>query len=161
MIVMRQFFQPPPKVSPKAGPKLDALAKPSVSPILAKCSEIHHVLLKHMDRTLYEHLIKHDVQPSLYLLRWVRLMLAGEYHVEDVVRIWDVVFAKAPAKLDESSFDFLGFLCAAMCLFVRAQCQLPTPFITPPSSLYLFFCFFITCNKSEYFAFFLSYSFFI
>ncbi len=37
---------------------------------------------------------------QIYLLRWVRLLFAREFHIEDVMRLWDAIFALADGRRD-------------------------------------------------------------
>ena len=49
------------------------------SPIVRKCNYIHHVLLSTIDPQLYTHLNRQDVAPTLYILRWYRVMFSREF----------------------------------------------------------------------------------
>lgn len=79
-----------------------APAAPTESPIVAKCNYIFSTLLTRVDAPLYGHLQSLDIQPQLFLLRWSRLLFAREFHLEDVMRIWDAVFCSALNRLPES-----------------------------------------------------------
>jgi hypothetical protein len=63
------------------------------TPMVKKCHYIHHILLSTLDPLLYTHLNRNDVSPQLYLLRWFRLLFCREFHLEDTMLIWDVIFA--------------------------------------------------------------------
>lgn len=84
-----------------------------------KCFQIHHRLLPLVDAPLYEHLQAVGVQPQLYLLRWVRLLFGQEFHLEDVVVLWDAIFLKATLPLKPGSFPLLDWVAIAMLLYVR------------------------------------------
>ena len=63
--------------------------------------------------------------------RWVRLNLAREFHIQDVMRMWDAIFAQfdvrlparrrhvQPPQAQTPSFPLVDFLCVAMVLYVR------------------------------------------
>jgi hypothetical protein len=63
------------------------------TPMVRKCHYIHHILLATLDPQLYAHLNRQEVQPTLYVLRWFRLLFSREFHLEDTLLIWDVLFA--------------------------------------------------------------------
>jgi len=80
----------------------DASSMPD-TPIVSKVHEIHHSLLSTLDPKLYAHLQSMDVSPNLYLLRWVRLMCAREFHMQDVLCMWDVCFATDQNAKDDDN----------------------------------------------------------
>jgi hypothetical protein len=107
-----------------------------------KCHYIHHILLSTLDPPLYAHLISMDVAPNLYILRWYRLMLCREFHLEDTMTVWDVIFAvaeypdeaataaaaaagtpvvaKGSDQLHSNAFVLTEFMCISMLLYVRS-----------------------------------------
>ncbi|PFH36908.1 TBC domain-containing protein [Besnoitia besnoiti] len=111
--LMRAAYIPPPPPKPAASPMSNILGKgigplgglgatPAAaapqtqqSAILWRCGHIFHKLLRKTDSALYEHLVEMDVQPQLFLLRWLRLLFSREFHVQDTILIWDAVFADA------------------------------------------------------------------
>ena len=34
-----------------------------------------------------------QVEPQLYMMKWIRLLLGREFHLEDVLLLWDAIFA--------------------------------------------------------------------
>ncbi|CBZ54854.1 hypothetical protein NCLIV_052790 [Neospora caninum Liverpool] len=112
--LMRAAYIPPPAApKPVASPMGNILGKGAAgalgglvgttspapqthqSAILWRCSHIFHSLLRKADSTLYEHLVGVDIQPQLFLLRWLRLLFSREFHVQDTIFIWDAIFADA------------------------------------------------------------------
>lgn len=89
------------------------------TPIVKKCNYIHHILLSTLDPVLYKHLNSVDVQPTLYVLRWYRLLFGREFHIEDVIVVWDSLWSIAPHPLSENSFNLADFICISMLLYVR------------------------------------------
>mmetsp|Transcript_2397 Transcript_2397/g.5470 ORF Transcript_2397/g.5470 Transcript_2397/m.5470 type:complete len:772 (+) Transcript_2397:133-2448(+) len=120
---MRQYFAVVKPTSPQRQSRL--VSKPFVpqqTPIVTKCENLQQKILKSVDKVLHRHLEDEDVQPTLYLLRWVRLLFAREFHILDVQLIWDHVFALAtysPRK--ELELPLMDYFCVAMCLYVRAD----------------------------------------
>jgi hypothetical protein len=47
--------------------------------------------------------------------RWIRLLFGREFPFEDVLGLWDVLFAEDPA------LELIDFICVAMLLRVRWQ----------------------------------------
>ena len=80
---------------------------------------------------------KMEVQPTFYALRWVTCLLAMEFSIPDLVRIWDTFFAlmagssssTSPSKLrsgsrstaDSQARDFILDVCCAMVLHKRQE----------------------------------------
>ena len=49
-----------------------------------RCRRVHQLLEK-KDSELYSHIAKvHQVEPQLYVLRWLRLVFTREFHIDDV-----------------------------------------------------------------------------
>jgi len=59
------------------------------------------------------HLEKHKVNPQFYSLKWLMLLLAQEFSIDDTLKVWDRLFAH-PKKV-----EFLNYLCLAMIQDVR------------------------------------------
>jgi TBC1 domain family protein 5 len=93
----------------------------NVSSILRRSHKIHHQLLKSYDPELYKHLEKHQIEPQMYLQRWLRCILTREFGLSDCLTIWDALFAcysSEPSK----ELDLLDFMCVSMITFVKSFC---------------------------------------
>eukprot|EP00494_Astrolonche_serrata_P022944 UN23201 len=66
----------------------------SEHPIVQKCKYIQNKLLRKLDPELSNHLVKIQVEPQLYGLRWFRLFLTREFHIDDVCHLWDAILAE-------------------------------------------------------------------
>lgn len=81
---------------------------------------------------------KMEIQPTFYALRWVTCLLAMEFSIPDLVRVWDTFFAlltgsagaSSPSKLrppgarstaDSEARDFILDVCCAMVLHKRQE----------------------------------------
>ncbi len=73
------------------------LASEKRSPLLQKCAYIQEALLRRADPQLYAALTEKEVQPQLYLLRWLRLLFGREFHLSDSMLVWDALFAYGQA----------------------------------------------------------------
>jgi TBC1 domain family protein 5 len=51
------------------------------------------------------------------MLRWVRLLGGREFHLEDLLILWDGLFA------DNADLTLIDHICVAMLLFVRNDCK--------------------------------------
>jgi TBC1 domain family protein 5 len=81
--------------------------------VVRKCHHIHHQLLRKYDLELYTYLERHQIEPQLYALRWVRLLLSRELHIDDAVVLWDALFASDP------NFSLLDHIIVAILVFIR------------------------------------------
>jgi TBC1 domain family protein 5 len=104
---MKPFFAPG---NPGTG---GAGASGEVGGIVRKCHKLHHVVLRKYDPELYNYLERHEIEPQLYSLRWVRLLLSREFHLEDVLVLWDAVFAES------SDFGLVDYIIVAMLVYIR------------------------------------------
>ncbi|RHY18746.1 hypothetical protein DYB36_012369 [Aphanomyces astaci] len=75
----------------------------------AQCDHIHNVLLRRVDPVLAAHVHSFHIPPEVYLLRWLRLLLAREFPMYQVWVIWDSIFGLSP-----TDFAFVDMLCVAM-----------------------------------------------
>ena len=66
---------------------------PTLTPVLRSCNRIHHQLLHKADPELHKRLAGMDIEPQLYAMAWVRLMFGRQFHIEDVMCLWDGIFA--------------------------------------------------------------------
>ncbi|CDW53451.1 RabGAP-TBC domain containing protein [Trichuris trichiura] len=64
-------------------------------PLLAKLEWIMGTL-KVVNEDLYEHLKALQVPPEAYGIRWMRLLFGREFPLQDLLLIWDTIFAKSP-----------------------------------------------------------------
>lgn len=120
-----------------------------LSPIHTMSSSIQHKRLKRADPQLYEHLKQLEIDPHLYSLRWIRLLLGREFHMEDVLLLWDAIFAQSSVGSNTIPF-FLELLCVSM-----VRCF---SFSLHFKSFCLFICFFILkINNNQFCKYIFSY----
>ncbi|CAK0886409.1 unnamed protein product [Prorocentrum cordatum] len=83
---------------------------PPASAILARCHRcIHDVLLKAVDGELHAHLQQLEVEPPVFLLRWLRLFFCREFELEEAVLLWDRIFADAHRTCSVSGPPYPSF----------------------------------------------------
>jgi hypothetical protein len=97
------------------GSSADENSSSNGSAVLRKCRLIQDVLLKKHDEQLSNHLSDIELEPQLYLLRWIRILFGREFHLEDTVTVWDSVFAF------DDHFGFIDHMAVAMLIFIRSQ----------------------------------------
>ncbi|KAB2572898.1 TBC1 domain family member 5-like protein B [Lasiodiplodia theobromae] len=83
------------------------------SPMLVKCRHIFDKLLPKADPELADHLKEIEVAPQMFLMRWMRLLFGREFPFDDVLPMWDLIFAADP------SLEIVDYVCVAMLLRVR------------------------------------------
>lgn len=64
------------------------------NPGVSYLDEVHNKLLQKHNQELYYHLKKLDIVPALFGLRWIRLLFGHEFPLEDLLYIWDCLFAE-------------------------------------------------------------------
>jgi len=79
-----------------------------------------NMLLKVVDRELWEHLERHSLNPQFYSLRWLSLLVSQEFSLPDTLRLWDSLLA-ARGKDGTGSMEFVYYFCCAMLVSVRAE----------------------------------------
>ncbi|XP_075443021.1 TBC1 domain family member 5 isoform X2 [Ascaphus truei] len=85
---------------------------PSIA-IVSKVNYIQDQLLKKHDIELYMHLNRLEIAPQIYGLRWVRLLFGREFTLQDLLVVWDALFA------DSITLDLVDYIFVAMMLYIR------------------------------------------
>jgi len=85
------------------------------SPIVERSKRIHENYLHHADPELAEHLTAIEILPQIFLIRWVRLLFGREFPFEDVLALWDILFAEDPA------LELIDLISVSMLLRIRWQ----------------------------------------
>ncbi|XP_053409326.1 TBC1 domain family member 5-like isoform X4 [Mercenaria mercenaria] len=81
--------------------------------IVTKLTRIQDYLLKKADLELHMHLERHEIAPQIYGIRWIRLLFGREFPMQDLLVLWDAIFA------DGIGFDLVDFIFVAMLLYLR------------------------------------------
>ncbi|KAJ0420054.1 rab-GTPase-TBC domain-containing protein [Aspergillus carlsbadensis] len=84
-------------------------------PIVLQCEHIHNDLLAATDLQLANHLQALDILPQIFLTRWMRLLFGREFPFQEMLVIWDLLFAEG------LRLELIDFICVAMLLRVRWQ----------------------------------------
>ncbi|KAJ5389899.1 uncharacterized protein N7496_000967 [Penicillium cataractarum] len=86
-----------------------------VIPIVNRCQYLHQEALTIIDHELADHLHAVEVLPQIFLTRWMRLLFGREFPFDDVLEMWDLLFAHGLRS------DLVDFTCIAMLLRIRWQ----------------------------------------
>ncbi|XP_013395365.1 TBC1 domain family member 5-like isoform X2 [Lingula anatina] len=81
--------------------------------IVNKLIRIQDYILKKYDIELHMHLERLEIAPQIYGIRWVRLLFGREFPMQDLLVLWDAIFA------DGISFDLVDYVFVSMLLYIR------------------------------------------
>uniref|UniRef100_A0A7N6AU98 Rab-GAP TBC domain-containing protein n=1 Tax=Anabas testudineus TaxID=64144 RepID=A0A7N6AU98_ANATE len=82
-------------------------AGPSVA-IVTKVNRIQDQMVKKHDVELHMHLNRLEIAPQIYGIRWVRLLFGREFPLQDLLVVWDALFA------DSITLDLVDYIFVAM-----------------------------------------------
>ncbi|KAI9669250.1 MAG: hypothetical protein M1829_005127 [Trizodia sp. TS-e1964] len=85
------------------------------TPIVERSEQIHKGLLAKVDPELSSQLQEMEVLPQVFLIRWIRLLFGREFHFDDLLALWDLMFAEDP------TLQLVNLICVAMLLRIRWQ----------------------------------------
>ncbi|KAK2630218.1 hypothetical protein QTJ16_001038 [Diplocarpon rosae] len=68
-----------------------------------------------LDPELAKHLTDVEILPQIFLIRWIRLLFGREFPFNDLLALWDTLFAEDPG------LDLVDMICVAMLLRIRWQ----------------------------------------
>ncbi|PQE16062.1 WD repeat domain-containing protein [Rutstroemia sp. NJR-2017a WRK4] len=92
-----------------------------LSPIVERSKRIHEEYLACLDPELAKHLTDIEILPQVFLIRWIRLLFGREFPFEDLLTVWDTLFAEDP------ELDLVDLICVAMLLRIRWECMCNSP----------------------------------
>uniref|UniRef100_A0A9J8CJ85 TBC1 domain family, member 5 n=1 Tax=Cyprinus carpio carpio TaxID=630221 RepID=A0A9J8CJ85_CYPCA len=104
---------------------------PSVA-IVTKVNRIQDQLLKKHDIELYMHLNRLEIAPQIYGIRWVRLLFGREFPLQDLLVVWDALFA------DSITLDLVDYYIMYNFLFLASTKVAPLNINKVSSSLLSF-----------------------
>ena len=99
------------------GPWPDSSAAPACRSLFLRLA----TMLRAEDPALAAHLFdENQVDPQFYALRWLMTCLAGDFHLPEVLRLWDAILAAPAGK----RLDRLLRVCTCMHLAPLARARL-------------------------------------
>lgn len=96
-VAMADFFAHSPACGSKA----------ALPPIIEASAALYH-LLSTVDSSLHSHLVELGVEPQYFALRWLRVLFGREFSLQDLLAIWDEIFAQDNRKMDIVAEDDEG-----------------------------------------------------
>ncbi|KAG8416724.1 hypothetical protein J3458_007287 [Metarhizium acridum] len=85
------------------------------SAIVERSRFIHEICLRKVDPELAAHLTNIEVLPQIFLIRWIRLLFSREFPFNQLLVLWDTMFAVDP------SLELIDLVCVAMLVRIRWQ----------------------------------------
>nr|GMC68536.1 TBC1 domain family member 5 homolog B-like [Ipomoea batatas] len=102
-VAMAEFFSPSPYGTSHTG----------LPPVIEASAALYH-LLSLVDSSLHSHLVELGVEPQYFALRWLRVLFGREFALEDLLIIWDEIFACENRKLEKSTENDTDFGCTVL-----------------------------------------------
>lgn len=87
-----------------------------LSPLADQMNRIQDQILSRCDPPAARHLSALGIEPEMFLLRWVRVLMSREFEMVHVWQIWDAIFSITP-----TDFSFINLLCVAAIREFRDQ----------------------------------------
>lgn len=81
-VAMAEFFSPSPYRSTHS----------MFTPVIEASAAMYH-LLSLVDSSVHTHLVELGVEPQYFSLRWLRVLFGREFSLEELLLIWDEIFA--------------------------------------------------------------------
>ncbi|KAF2656234.1 RabGAP/TBC [Lophiostoma macrostomum CBS 122681] len=85
------------------------------TPMLSRSARIFERYLPKADPALSAHLMKLEIVPQIFLLRWIRLLFGREFSLDSVLDMWDALFAI------DATLELVDMISIAMLLRIRWQ----------------------------------------
>lgn len=95
----------------------------SQPPIVTKSVHIQEDLLRKADPELYKALKTNAIEPQIWGIRWIRLLFGREFKYDQMLALWDSMFAN-PASVDneeDADLEIVDYICVVMLLRVRSR----------------------------------------
>ncbi|MED6218841.1 hypothetical protein PIB30_030284 [Stylosanthes scabra] len=93
-VAMADFFSSFPLAGSQTG----------LPPVIEASTALYH-LLSLVDSSLYSHLSDLGVEPQYFSLRWLRVLFGREFSLNNLLIIWDEIFASDNSKVEKSVDD--------------------------------------------------------
>ena len=87
-------------------------------PLNIRCKMIINEKLKVLDKELFEHFNKIDLDCTIFLQRWIKCLFNREFELKDVLIIWDAVFATPSFK---KGYDLLTIDMIVLSMILRIR----------------------------------------
>ncbi|KAI1710953.1 rab-GTPase-TBC domain-containing protein [Ditylenchus destructor] len=88
-----------------------------------KLEYIYNDLLYNVDGELYERLVRLEIAPQIYGIRWLRLLFGREFPLHDLLFLWDTIFSTDTTFVD---YVFVALLVQIRHLLLGPDCDYTT-----------------------------------
>ena len=85
------------------------------NPIVVRSGKIFTEMLPLVDGQLAQHLQRIDIVPQVFLIRWIRLLFGREFAFDELLTMWDIIFAEDP------TLEIVNQISIVMLLHMRWQ----------------------------------------
>lgn len=85
-----------------------------------RCDLILKDKLQYYDAMLYKHFERIEIDCSMVVQRWLKCLFNREFHVENVIVIWDLILADE-AKGNGKDLEMIDFVSLALIQFIRGM----------------------------------------
>ncbi|KAL6900768.1 hypothetical protein ACP4OV_005444 [Aristida adscensionis] len=93
----------------------------SLPPVIEASSSLFH-LLSIIEPSLHSHFIELNVEPQYFALRWLRVLFGREFCLNDLLVVWDEVFACSNDMLLRNNEEYsFKILCSSRGAFIAAM----------------------------------------
>ena len=86
--------------------------------IITKCTRTNE-LLRIRDPMVYHQLKSMDVDPETYLPKWIKILFAQMFSLENLLQVWDALFATGIAS---EPYDLVDHICVTLLTLIRTSC---------------------------------------
>ena len=136
-------------IAPTAAAEASTVEK--LTPVVTRCRKVQDELLRSKDPVLHKHLVECNIEPQIYCMRWLRLLFGREFHLQDLIILWDAIFAYG------RSLSFADYIAVVMLIYIREQRLLSITFFKKNNILsvhynhyHSLFFFFLFLNSALY-----------
>ena len=82
--------------------------------------DIYHNMIRNYDQELFGHLIKNKIDPTTFMVRWLRCLFCREFSYKVCIQLWDIILIEEFFQSD-NKFQFMDYICVAMYENVKKQ----------------------------------------
>ena len=83
------------------------------NPMVVRSRRIFNEMLPLVDSKLAAHLENIDIVPQIFLMRWIRLLFGREFAFDELLTVWDVIFA------EDATLEIVDHISLAMLLRIH------------------------------------------
>ena len=97
-----------------------SLKEKKLDVVYKRALNIYHNMLRNYDENLFTRLIKKRIDPTTYMVRWLRCLFCREFSYVVSIQMWDIIFIEEFFQSD-NLFQFIDYICVAMYENIREE----------------------------------------